>query len=131
MIIKDGYLEFEGDVANVEKSLIPHVVIVTITSGDVRLRMDMLRSLLVFDVGDKVSVLISREKPTYIEGKDFVAWGYVMSKKMSRVRETKKDIYKLLISLWGYLVVLETSTPDIHKAFSVMDKVYLKIHKRS
>ncbi len=134
MKIAEGIIEIEGVVKRIERSLIPGVVIITIVCDDITVKMDLMRKLLVFDEGDKVSITISRERPNYEEGKDFVAWGYVVSKKKTRevsngnVRITSK----LLISLWGYLVILESvKRDDFLNSFSYMDKVYMKIRRLS
>ena len=131
MKLSEGYIEIEGLVKSIEKSSIPTVVIIQIDCGDVKIKMDLVRKLLVFDEGDKVKVVISKSRPDYREGEDFVAWGYVMSKKKERkvINGMRKDIYKLLISLWGYLVVLESESDELLNAFNYMDKVYMKISK--
>ncbi len=131
MKLSEGYIEVEGLVKSIEKSSIPTVVIIQIDCGDVKIKMDLVRKLLVFDEGDKVKVVISKSRPDYREGEDFVAWGYVMSKKKERkvINGMRKDIYKLLISLWGYLVVLESESDELLNAFNYMDKVYMKISK--
>ncbi len=131
MKLSDGYVEAEGLVKSIERSIIPTVVIIQIDCGDVKVKMDLVRKLLVFDEGDKVRIIVSRSKPDYQEGKDFVAWGYVMSKKKERrvTNGTRKDIYKLLISLWGYLVILESENNELLNVFNNMDKVYVKISK--
>lgn len=128
MKIGSGYIELRGTVKSIEKSLIPGIVLINIEAGEVKIRMDLARKLLVFDEGDKIAITISKVRPKYTEGKDFVAWGYVMSKKKVRKAEGN-DIYKLLISLWGYLVILESPNDKILDPFTYMDKVYMKISK--
>ncbi len=126
MDIKDGLLGCIGSVKGVESSKLPNVVIVNIECEDANIRFDVLKDLLTFEEGSKVNLTLSRERPDYNDGEDLVMWGYVMSKKVRRTSE--KSINKLLISLWGYLLVFE-SPKDILDSFSVMDKVYLKVSK--
>lgn len=131
MKLSSGYIEVEGFVKSIKKSLIPTAVIIEIDCGDIKVKMDLVRKLLVFDEGDKVRVIVGRDKPKYNEGKDFVAWGYVVSKKREKnvVNGEIKYVSKLLISLWGYLVILESESNDLLKTFNHMDKAYVKIGK--
>jgi DNA-directed RNA polymerase subunit G len=126
MDIEDGLLGCRGTVKSIEPSKLPNVVIVNIECEDANARFDVLKDLLTFKEGSEVDLLLTKERPDYNDGEDLVMWGYVMSKKVKRTSE--KNINKLLISLWGYLLVLE-SPKDILDSFSVMDKVYLKISK--
>jgi len=117
---------FEGKVVKLEKSLIPNVVIANIDCGNCLVRLDLTKQLLVFNEGDKVRILISREKPDYIFGKDFVGWGYVVGTK-----EGEAGKRKLIISIWGYLLIVETTDESLVSSFSPMDKVYVKISRES
>jgi hypothetical protein len=126
MDIKDGLLGCRGFVKSIEASKLPNVVIVNIECEDANARLDVLKDLLTFKEGGKVDLILTKERPDYNDGEDLVMWGYVMSKKVRRTPE--KKINKLLVSLWGYLLVLESSK-DILDSFSIMDKVYLKISK--
>ncbi len=126
MRAEDGLIVAEGTVTKIEPSKIPRVSLITIDCGDLKVKLDLVKELITFDEGDKVSVTISREKPDFTEGKDLVVWGYVMGKKKVPSEPSKEPVHKLLISLWGYLLVLESSK-NILDSFAVMDKVYMKI----
>ena len=128
MKVRDGLIEAEGVVKNIEKSIIPKVYILTIDCGDTTIKLDLVKDLLIFDEGDKVNIVISREKPQFEEGRDLVIWGYVLSKKNTLSKE-KPD--KLLISLWGYLLVIETTRDDVVDSFDYLDKVYFKVSKEA
>ena len=128
MKVKSGLIEAEGMVKKIEKSLIPKVYILSIDCDEISIKLDLVKDLLIFDEGDRVNVLISHEKPKFKEGQDLVIWGYVLSKKKTLSGEKPN---KLLISLWGYLLVIETLRSDIIDAFDYLDKVYFKLSKKN
>ena len=128
MKVKSGLIEAEGIVRKIEKSLIPKVYILSIDCDEISIKLDLVKDLLIFDEGDRVDVLISHEKPKFKEGQDLVIWGYVLSKKKTLSSEKPN---KLLISLWGYLLVIETLRSDIIDAFDYLDKVYFKLSKKT
>lgn len=116
-------LELRGRVTEVSKSLIPRVVIYSVDCGDVKVRFDTLSDLLKLNTGDEVAITVSKEKPDYVKGEDYVAWGYVVS-----LRSGDK-VSKVVISLWGYIVILETGNTEVLKLFNYMDKVYFKVSR--
>jgi len=124
--VKNGLIETKGVIKKIEKSLIPSVYILSIECDEVSIKLDLVKDLLIFDEGDKVAVTISQKRPVFNEGRDLVIWGYVLSKKKS-LKSDKPS--KLLISLWGYLLVLESLRSDVVDAFDYLDKVYLKLSK--
>ncbi len=128
MKVQDGLIEGEGVVKKVEKSIIPKVYILTVDCEEAVLKLDLVKDLLIFDEGDRVNIVISREKPQFSEGKDLVIWGYVLSKKKTLSGEKPN---KLLISLWGYLLIIETKRDDIIDSFDYLDKVYFKMSKQA
>lgn len=113
----------ECSVTNIRKSLIPGVVILSLDCQGSKVELDLLKELLVVSEGEKTEYTLSREKPEYDEKKDFVAWGYVVSKKNIESTPPKQ---KLIVSLWGYMVMIESSE-NINNYFNVMDKVYFKL----
>ncbi len=128
MEISDGKIVLQGKISKIERSKIPKVFIITIDCGDVKANIDLVKDLMIFKEGEAVELSLSREKPQYQEGKDLVIWGYVMSKKKQLLKEPQpKMIHKLLVSLWGFLLVIESENENLCNAFSIMDKVYLKI----
>ena len=128
MEISDGKIVLQGKVSKIEKSKIPRVFILNIDFGNIKANLDLVKDLLIFKEGEGIELTLSREKPEYQEGKDLVIWGYIMSKKKQLIKEPQpKVLHKLLVSLWGFLLVIESESEDICNAFSVMDKVYLKI----
>ncbi len=122
-------LTLSGIVKSVEGSRIPRVVIAEVDCGKTRIRLDLVKDLLIFKEGDSVDITLSKECPPYRESLDLVMWGYVVSRK--KVRQTKggrvRVRYKVLVSFWGYLMVMETDDERIANTFSIMDRVYLKI----
>ncbi len=131
MKIQDGLISAKCKVVKIEPSKIRKVVLTTMECGGLKVTMDLVKELLIFSEGDKIEFLLSRDRPEFEEGKDLVIWGYVMTKKRKPIDKGKEGgfLNKLLVSLWGYLLVLE-STKEILDSFSVMDKVYLKISKK-
>jgi len=122
-------LTLNGIVKSVEKSRIPRVVIADIECGKTKIRLDLVKDLLIFREGDSVDITLSRTCPPYREGVDLVMWGYVMSKKKVRSAEggEVRVKHKILVSFWGYLMVMETEDDKLANKFSIMDKIYLKI----
>ncbi|MEM0015010.1 MAG: DNA-directed RNA polymerase subunit G [Zestosphaera sp.] len=128
MELGDGVLRDECLVQSIRKSLIPNVLILNLQCQGSNVELDLLRELLVVSEGGKAKYLLSREKPEYDERRDFVAWGYVIGKKVvdagSPPHQGKRQ--KLIVSLWGYMVMIE-SGENINNCFNVMDKVYFKL----
>ena len=131
MKIQDGLISAKCKVVKIEPSKIRKVVLTTMECSGLKVTMDLVKELLIFSEGDEIEFLLSRDRPEFEEGKDLVIWGYVMTKKRKPIDKGKEGgfLNKLLVSLWGYLLVLE-STKEILDSFSVMDKVYLKISKK-
>ncbi len=116
-----GNVVYEGEVKSVEKSLIPQIFIVTVEGSGVRTVFDIHKTLMNFGLNDKVRMTISRSRPNFKEDVDLVMRGYVISKKV------EEGIYKLLISLWGFLLIVESKNDSIFNAFDYMDEIYFKV----
>jgi DNA-directed RNA polymerase subunit G len=116
-----SYITYEGVVKSVDKSLIPHIYIITIENPDIKTVFDIHKMLKIFDLNDKVKITISKNMPNFKEGVDLVIKGYVIAKKY------EENIYKLLISLWGFLLVIESKLKSILDLFDYMDEVYFKL----
>lgn len=123
MELSEGLLRDECTVTSIRKSLIPGVVILSLDCQGSKVELDMLKELLIVSEGSKTEYTLSREKPVYDEKKDYVAWGYVVSKKSIEATPPKQ---KLIVSLWGYMVMIESSE-NINNCFNIMDKVYFKL----
>lgn len=121
--LREGLLRDECTVTSIRKSLIPGIVIVSLDCQGSKVEFDVLKELLVVSEDSKTEYTLSREKPEYDEKKDFVAWGYVISKKNVEATPPKQ---KLIVSLWGYMVMIESSE-NINSCFNLMDKVYFKL----
>lgn len=119
-----GYLEVRGKVTEVAKSLIPNVTIYSIDCGDIKIKFDVQSKLVRLSSGDEVVVTISKNMPNYERGVDFVAWGYVISLKQG------ESLFKMVISLWGYIVIVEATKQEFLSGFNFMDKVYFKISSK-
>ncbi len=117
-------LEIVGKVSEVTKSYIPNVMIYTVDCGDVKVRFDAHSKLLRLKQGDSVTISISKELPPYNKGVDLVMWGYVIS-----VKNVDEQLSKIVLSLWGFIVIVESSKRELLSGFNVMDKVYFKVAK--
>lgn len=128
MELSDGLLRDECLVQNIRRSLIPNVVILSLQCQGSKVELDLLKELLVVSEGGKAEYLLSREKPEYDEKRDFVGWGYVISRKEleSGSPPQQERRQKLIVSLWGYIVMIE-SRENINNCFNIMDKVYFKL----
>ncbi len=115
-------VSFKGRVTGIEESRVPQVYIVSIEGEKHRLKADIHKEFLVFKEGEEVEVVVSRDLPKYREGEDYCGRGHMFSK-----RDASKGTIKLLISLGGFLNVLEV--PRKEAVFDVMDEVYLCIKK--
>ncbi|OYT46870.1 MAG: hypothetical protein B6U85_06805 [Desulfurococcales archaeon ex4484_42] len=122
-VISEGIINFVGKITNISRSVIPNVSIIEISGPNISMKMDLVKDLWRVKVGDKVEVLITREKPSFEKGKDFVAHGHIVTKRK------ESDVYKLLISLWGFLVILISKDKSLHDTFGYVDKVYVKMRK--
>jgi len=92
-------------VLSISDHRIPRVKLVELRGDNISVTMDIHSELLVFSVGEELELVISREVPEYTEGRDFCARGVVVSlKDGGRPR--------VIISLWGYLVVLSAENPS-------------------
>jgi len=81
---------------------------------------------MIVDRGDSTEINICKRLPVYEEGKDFLARGYVVTK---RELTNGKYRYKILISLWGFLTVLETNDSSIYSELNYMDEVYFHMKR--
>ncbi len=106
--------------SEVQRSYIPNIYLWTLNCGDVTIKMDIHRLVAPFRQGDSVEVEISKSLPEFTKGKDFAARGYVITKR-------SEDGYKILISLWGFLVVVMTKDKKLFDEFEPMDEVYMVI----
>jgi hypothetical protein len=121
-----GRLEVVGKVSEVTRSYIPNVMIYTVDCGGVKVRFDAHSRLLRLKPGDAVAISISKELPSYNKGVDFVMWGYVIS-----VKNDDEQSSKIVLSLWGFIVIVEASKREFLSGFNVMDKVYFKVARLS
>ncbi|MEM0454163.1 MAG: DNA-directed RNA polymerase subunit G [Sulfolobales archaeon] len=119
--INSDRVSFDGLVKSIDKSLIPQVLIVTVENPEAKITFDIHKMLKNFELNSKVRISISKNKPNFKEGVDLVMRGYVISKKVG------EGVYKLLISLWGFLLIIESRNESIHNLFDYMDEIYFKV----
>ncbi|MEM2444880.1 MAG: DNA-directed RNA polymerase subunit G [Sulfolobales archaeon] len=119
--INSDRVSFDGLVKSIDKSLIPQVLIVTVENPEAKITFDIHKMLKNFELNSKVRISISKNKLNFKEGVDLVMRGYVISKKVG------EGVYKLLISLWGFLLIIESRNESIHNLFDYMDEIYFKV----
>jgi len=112
-------------VEELERSRLPSIEIAKLRCGsDVTIKMDIHRDVLTFNKGDTVDVIISKSEPNYTKGKDFLARGFVVTFK-----ERENGRLATIISLWGFIVVVESAAPGLRGLFNYMDEIYFLIRK--
>jgi len=115
-------MELACSVEAVKDSYIPEVKILEMNCRDnVKIKMDIHRKVNIFKTQDNVLFTVSKTIPQYVEGKDFVAHGYIISKRI------EGNNIAMYISLWGFLVILTLQNEEKIRSFNVMDKVYVRI----
>lgn len=118
-------LEFNCVVEDMVDSYIPNIKILSMNCGKIQVKMDIHRELSPVEKGDRARLGVYKEVPPYIKGKDFVAHGYVISK-----RKANSDT-KIYISLWGFLIIITTNDTETEMFLNPLDKVYVKLWKES
>lgn len=116
-------MEFTCVVKDVVNSHLPSVEIMDIDCGVMTVKMDIHKELNLVKKGDTFNMGIYKSLPYYVEGKDFLAHGYVITKRKSN------DYANIYISLWGYLLVITTNEVNLIESLNPMDKVYVKLWK--
>ncbi|MGC9104844.1 MAG: DNA-directed RNA polymerase subunit G [Thermoprotei archaeon] len=91
--------------------------------GDYKITVDVVEEIDLFNEGDNVTFLVSREKPSFTN-RDFCAHGYLFYEKKNG------EGFVSLISLYGLLVRIQSSDGIISKGtLNMMDHVYVCIKK--
>ncbi|MEM0439791.1 MAG: hypothetical protein DJ555_05015 [Desulfurococcaceae archaeon] len=100
-------------VLSIKDSRIPGVKIIELGGDELSITMDLHRELITFREGEELEMVTSKNLPKYKDGVDLCARGVVVSIK-------DKDQKRIVISLWGYLVIIKPNDP------SILDKLDLK-----
>lgn len=99
--------------------------VLTLDCQDLKLNLDIVKEIDIFNVNDKVRLIISREKPEYTSN-DFCAHGYIFYEK----RQDNDSKYVSLISLYGLIVKIISDEGLIKKGtLNMMDHVYLCLRR--
>ncbi len=98
--------------------------ILTLNCQDLSLNLDIVKEIDIFDINEKVRLIISRNKPEYTSN-DFCAHGYLFYEKMQQ-----DNVYVSLISIYGLIAKITSNEGIIRKGIlNMMDHVYLCIRK--
>ncbi len=119
-------LTLQCNVESLERSRLPNIFMLRMKCVDgIEITMDIHREVNVVDQGMNTEFTISKTLPQYRDGVDFVARGYVITKRES------DEYVKVLISLWGFLVVLQVphAKSDLVEFLNPMDEIYVKISR--
>ncbi len=112
----------EGKIVEVKRSTVPLVHLVSVEYPGGRVVFDIHRRLNLFSKDDKVEISIWKDVPEIDKSRDYCGRGTVFHKKDGRK--------KLLISIGGYLVIIEDDKGEVSKLFSVGEDVYVRIRKK-
>ncbi len=112
-------------VVSIRDSRISGVKIIELDGEELSITMDLHSELVTFREGEELEVVASRDLPSYKDGVDFCARGVVVSIKNSGQR-------RIIISLWGYLVVIKPSDPSLidKLGFKPTDNLYYCLIKQ-
>jgi hypothetical protein len=115
-----GELRKRVKVLSIADSRIPRVKIIELSGNGLKVSMDLHSELLVFGEGEELEMIISKNIPAYKEGRDFCARCVVVS-----IRGGGR-VEKVIISLWGYLVILNLEDPSLLEGFELQptDQIY-------
>lgn len=106
-------------VVSIKDSRIPGVKIIELGGEELNINMDLHSELITFKEGEELEVVASRDIPEYKDGIDFCARGIIVGIKDGGQR-------RIVISLWGYLVVIKLSDPALidKLGFKPTDNIY-------
>ncbi|MFP3259423.1 MAG: DNA-directed RNA polymerase subunit G [Sulfolobus sp.] len=122
----EGKLEAECSINSIEAGTLKNLYIVKMNCGVYDVEFDIVDVINIFNKGDKVKLIISKQRPEY-SNRDFCAHGYLFYEK-------KQENNKVLdqISLFGLIVKIYSDQGLIQlKIFNMMDHVYYCVKKLS
>ena len=122
-----GELRKRVKVLSIADSRIPRVKIIELGGNGLKVSMDLHSELLAFSEGEELEMIISKNIPAHKEGRDFCARGVVVS-----IRGGER-VEKVIISLWGHLVILNLEDPSLLEGFELQptDQIYYCLIKQS
>ncbi|AWS00608.1 DNA-directed RNA polymerase subunit G [Metallosphaera hakonensis] len=108
---------------SIRKGELRDLLVATIKGKNLEMILDVISSLNVFNEGEEVRVILSREKPEFTE-KDFCAHGYVVTEKK------KGDNFVSIISFFGPLLRIVSADGFLQRVgLKSMDHVYFCVRK--
>jgi len=118
-------LEDQVIVKSTRKSLVPKVLIVDLEGSKSSVTMDLHREVFTVKEGEILNLVIGKELPQYKDGVDFCARGIVAGIKKDEIGE------KVIISLWGFLVILTLKDQNIIENLLPTDQIYFCLRRTS
>jgi len=118
-------LEDQVIVKNIRKSLVPKVLIVDLEGSKSSVTMDLHKEIFTVKEGEALNLVMGKELPQYKDGVDFCARGVVAGIKKDDRGE------RVIISLWGFLVVLIPKDQSIIENLSPTDQIYFCLRRIS
>ncbi|MGC9010416.1 MAG: DNA-directed RNA polymerase subunit G [Sulfolobales archaeon] len=118
-------LEDQVIVKNIRKSLVPKILIVDLEGSKSSVTMDLHKEVFIVKEGETLNLVMGKELPQYKDGVDFCARGVVAGIKKDERGE------RLIISLWGFLVILTPKDQSIIENLSPTDQIYFCLRRIS
>lgn len=120
MILEDRVV-----VRNIKSSLIPKILIIDLEGARSSVSMDLHKEVFTVREGEELELVIGKELPEHREGVDFCARGMVAGLK----KDDKGD--RVVISLWGFLVILRPKENSVLERFSPTQEIYMCLRRVS
>ncbi|MCC6062052.1 MAG: DNA-directed RNA polymerase subunit G [Desulfurococcales archaeon] len=110
-------------VKSVKKSIVPKIIIADLEGSNLKISMDIHQEVFNVKEGEKLEFVLSHSLPDYKEGEDFCARGVVVGFK-----EDERG-FRVIVSLYGFLVVIYPRDREILKDYKPTDEIYLCLKK--
>ena len=110
-------------VKSIKKSLVPRVLIIDLEGSKSSVTMDLHKDVFNVKEGEVLNLVIGKELPEYKDGIDFCARGVVAGHKID------ENGARVIISLWGFLVILTPKDQGVLENLIPTDQIYLCLRK--
>lgn len=119
----EGKMQEDCKILSIDKGSLKGLNIVKMECGNYHVEFDIIDTINIFNVDEKVTLLISRNKPNY-SSSDFCAHGYIFYEK------PENNMILSQISLYGLIVKIYSEKGLINsKIFNMMDHLYFCVKK--
>ncbi|WP_238024716.1 DNA-directed RNA polymerase subunit G [Metallosphaera javensis (ex Hofmann et al. 2022)] len=109
---------------SIKRGELRDLLVISMKCQDTEFNLDMISSLNMFNDGESVNIVLSKERPDFTE-RDFCAHGYVVTQK-----KKNEGAYVTIISFFGPLLRISSKDDFLKRAgLNVMDHVYFCVKK--